>query len=106
MNAGQEPLRLPQGYELFSFSARQVAAEGAIYLARFPGDLATLFGPVRDLRDREFMLDLDGQQWIATPMPALFLSTDADHVFDAGGIIARTDGEVSTIDFSLLRKIG
>lgn len=100
------PLRLPPGHDLFSLNREQVPAPGGIYLARFPGDLEALFGPARELRDREFLVEVDGQQWIATPAPGIFLSTSPDHVmaFDTGGIHARTSGEVSTIDFELVRR--
>jgi len=100
------PLRLPSVHDLFSLSRDQVPAPGGIYLARFPGDLEALFGTARELRDREFLVEVDGRQWIATPMPGIFLSTSPDHVmsFDTGGIHARTGGGVSTIDFQLVRK--
>jgi len=102
------PLQLPPGSELISFSRRQVPKPGGIYRARFPGDLETLFGPARELRDREFLVEVDGQQWIATPTPGIFLSTTPDHVmaFDAGSIYARASGEESTIDFELVRQAG
>jgi hypothetical protein len=108
MDSNEEPLRLPPGHDLFSLNRDQIPAAGGIYLARFPGDLEALFGPARELRDREFLLELDGQQWLATPMPGIFLSSSPDHVmvFDAGGIHARTSGEESMIDFQLLRKAG
>lgn len=100
------PLRLPSGHDLFSLRAKQVPAPGAVYLARFPGDLEALFGPARELRDREFLLVVDCEEWIATPMPGIFVSTSPDHVmaFDTGGIHARSIGEVSTIDFGLVRR--
>lgn len=100
------PLRLPPGHVLHPFNARQAAAPGAIYLALMPGDLETLFGPVRALRDREFLLQVDGQQWLATPAPDLFVSYDDEHhvmAFDTGGIHAQTNSEMTSIDFELLR---
>lgn len=102
------PLRLPLGHGLHSYKAGQVAASGAIYMASMPGDLGTLFGPARKLRDREFLLEIDGEQWLATPMPDLFMADDIypEKVFDTGGICARTNGEITTIDFGLLRKAG
>jgi len=102
-----ELLRLPPGHKLYSFDAREVAAPGAIYLAWMPGDLETLFGPARELRDREFLLEVDGEQWLATPMPDLFMATNDDHVMvlDTASINARTNGEITTIDFKLLRPI-
>ena len=111
MNEQEQPvtlLRLPPGHELVSFSTRQVPKPGGIYRSRFPGDLETLFGPARELRDREFLIEVDGQQWIATPTPGIFLSTSPDHVmtFDTGGIYARTSGEESVIDFELVRRAG
>lgn len=110
MNAQEQPvapLRLPAAHDLISFRPVQVPAPGAVYLARFAGDLEALFGPVRELRDREFLLDLGDEKWIATPTPGIFLSTSPDHVmaFDTGGIHARTNGEMSTIDFELLRRV-
>jgi len=106
MSMNEEPLRLPPGHDLISLRRRQVPAAGGIYLARFPGDLETLFGPARELRNREFLLELDGRQWIATPMPGIFLNTSPDHVmaFDTGGINAKTIAGQSTIDFQLLRE--
>ena len=101
-------LQLPPRHALFPVRAAQVPAPGGIYLARFPGDLETLFGPARELRDREFLLEVDGEERIATPTPDLFVSGGLDNVavFDTGGINARTSGEESTIDFELLRKAG
>jgi hypothetical protein len=100
-----KPLRLPPGHVLHSWKPRQVPAPGGIYMAWIPGDLETLFGPVAGLRDREFLLEIQGEQWIATPTLDLFISHDDDHVtvFDTGGINARTNGETTTIDFELVR---
>jgi hypothetical protein len=108
MDGNEEPLRLPPGHAVHSFGLGQVPAPGGVYRAVFPGDLETLFGSVRELRDREFLLEVDGRQWLATPTPGIFLSASEDHVmaFDTGGIYARTIGDVSTIDFELLREAG
>jgi hypothetical protein len=103
------PVRtLPPGHLLFAFDARQIPAPGAIYRALMPGDLETLFGPVMELRDREFLLEIGGQRWFATPAPGICVTSDEDHtmVFDAGGIYARTSGEETVIDFELLREAG
>ena len=71
-----------------------------------PGDLETLFGPARDLRDREFLLEVDGAKWIATPALDLFAVSgeEGTTVFDTGGVNARTDGQQTSIDFELLRE--
>lgn len=99
------PLRLPPGHVLHSWKPQQIPAQNGIYIARMPGDLETLFGPVRGLRGREFLLEVDGEQWLATPMPDLFMSDDEYmKIFDTGGICAQTTGEITTIDFELLRK--
>lgn len=101
-------LELPAGHSLFSFRPNQVPAPGGIYLARMPGDLEALFGPVRELRDREFLLEVDGAKWIATPTLGLFVtsSEEGTMVFDTGGIYAHTDGQRTSIDFELLREAG
>jgi hypothetical protein len=104
----RQALELPPGHVLHSWKAGQVPTSGAIYMARMLGDLETLFGPVEGLRDREFLLELDGERWIATPTLDLFVTSD-EHgtmVFDTGGINARTSGEETTIDFELIRPAG
>ena len=99
-------LELPDGHSLFSWKPDQVPAPGAIYLAAMPGDLEALFGPVQGLRDREFLLEVDGARWIATPTIDLFMASDEEGttVFDTGGVNARTDGQQTLIDFELLRE--
>ena len=105
MNAPVIPLKLPAGHELVSYSRRQVPAPGGIYLARFPGDLETQFGPVRELRDREFLVEVDGEDWIAVPTPGMFVTWDDRKMFiNDDAIYGRTDGAVSTIDFELVRR--
>ena len=103
-----ELLRLPEGHRLHSFMPDQVPAPGAIYLAMMPGDLETLFGPARELRDREFLLEVDGQPWVATPVPDFRAASDGERlaVFDMGTIVAGTTGEQTSIDFELVRPAG
>jgi hypothetical protein len=105
-NEPETPLVLPPGHVLHSWKQRQVPAAGGIYAASMRGDLETLFGPVAGLHGREFLLEVDGEQWIATPTLDLFISHNDDQVtvFDTGGINARTNGETTTIDFELVRK--
>jgi hypothetical protein len=85
-------LELPPGHELISFAPRQVPAPGAGYFARMPGDLETLFGPAEHLHDRDFLLQVDGEPWIA-------------RLVLAGGttVRARTNGEETMIDFELIK---
>ena len=99
-------LELPDGHSLISFKRSQVPMPGAIYRALMPGDLETLFGPARALRDREFLLEVDGAKWLATPTLGLFVtsSEEGTMVFDTGSIYARTDGQQTSIDFELLRE--
>ena len=100
-------LELPAGHNLFSFKVGQVPAPGATYRALMPGDLETLFGPAKELRGREFLLEVDGARWLAAPTPGLFVvSTGRGMAFDPDSIYARTDGRESTIDFKLLRPCG
>jgi len=105
MNAPMMPLRLPPGHELVSYRRHQVPAPGGIYLARFSGDLETPFGPARELRDREFLVELDGEEWIAVPTPGRFVTwADRKMFIDDDAIYGQTDGVVSTIDFKLVRR--
>lgn len=101
-------LELPPGHDLVSFAPRQVPAPGAIYLARMPGDLETLFGAAQKLRDRDFLLQIDGEPWLARPLPGIFgtYGEDGTVVGDTGGIHAGTNGEETTIDFQLTRPPG
>lgn len=99
------PRELPDGAELHTFMPRQTPKPGAIYLAMMDGAMEDVLGPYHELRDREFLIEVEGQRWIATPLPLIFAGVLSREPFaiDTGGVHARSCGERTSIDLQLVR---